>query len=171
MPPWLRASMGHVAIAIKYCELLQWILHRWQTIGSTAHEALRRILMPITRPDRPKEPFFKSSVWPDRESNPSANLRGTPFIQVYHFAGVNVLVQAVCWCNQVLFTCLNLWNWKTYCSLATLQEKKRNEQRYHFFLKIGCSLVHVVNPDSTVLYSFYSQRPQQKKFFRNLYVT
>jgi len=51
--------------------LSHWMLHWWRVNGSTARGTLpcTHPSTPSTRLGRPQVPFFKSSVWPRRESN------------------------------------------------------------------------------------------------------
>ena len=51
----------------------QWMLHWCRVSGSTARETFpcTHLPMPCMRLDKQQVPFFKSSVWPGRESNPA----------------------------------------------------------------------------------------------------
>ena len=57
--------------------LSQWMLHWWQAECNAAQEALPHTcpLTLSTRLDKLKVPFFKSSVWPGRYSNPGYQCR------------------------------------------------------------------------------------------------
>ena len=65
---------------------LMW--HWWRVNGSTASQPFpcTHQSTPSTRLDWPQEPFFKSSVWPDRESNPTNQLRWCGLNQLYHLS-------------------------------------------------------------------------------------
>jgi len=67
---------GHFRLLAPWVTRLrsQWMLHWWRVNASTARELFPCTHQPINakhyRLGRPQVRFFKSSVWPDQESNP-----------------------------------------------------------------------------------------------------
>jgi len=74
LEPMLRAATAHLRLLCSggRAAVLAVNAALWRVNGSTAREycpCIRPFLRTSTRTDRSQDPFFKSSVWSDRESS------------------------------------------------------------------------------------------------------